>query len=96
MGSRSTGAAKKAAKAAAVATQNGGANGASARDQAAVRELLDALKAAKAGDFSVRLPARRSGLMGQVATAFNDLVAGNARMAKELQRVGRVVGREGR
>ncbi|MDQ1373695.1 MAG: hypothetical protein QOJ09_1033, partial [Actinomycetota bacterium] len=77
-------------------SKNGGSANGGGRDDAATRELLDALKAARGGDFSVRLPSRRAGLAGQVAVVFNDLMASNARMAKELQRVGRVVGREGR
>ena len=48
------------------------------------------------GDFSVRLPERRAGLIGQIGAAFNDLADTHARMTKELVRVSRVIGREGR
>ncbi|MEO7836622.1 MAG: HAMP domain-containing protein, partial [Acidimicrobiales bacterium] len=72
-----------------------GANGVSA-DEAALHELLRALRAAKDGDFSVRLPERRNTLMGQIGTAYNDLIALNAASTKELGRVARLVGREGR
>src|SRR5205807_402016 len=65
-------------------------------DDKALEELLRALIAAKNGDFSLRLPERRAGLMGKIAAAYNDLVEINAREVKELGRVGRIVGREGR
>src|ERR1700722_10221717 len=60
-----------------------------------VHELLAALQAMRVGDFSVRLPADRTGLAGRVADTFNDIVGANARMAQQLERVGQVVGREG-
>ncbi|RYY92135.1 MAG: hypothetical protein EON61_26790, partial [Alphaproteobacteria bacterium] len=50
----------------------------------------------KIGDFSVRLPGDRIGVMGKIADAFNDIVADNERMAAELERVGQALGREGR
>src|SRR3954469_11449217 len=65
-------------------------------DEAALQELLYALRAAKDGNFAVRLPARRTNLMGQIGAAFNELVEMNARATRELSRVGRQVGREGR
>src|SRR5205807_8181615 len=55
-----------------------------AREAVALHELLRALKAARDGDFSVRLSERRTGLHGEIASAYNDLVEMNARMAKEL------------
>src|SRR6195952_2401491 len=59
-------------------------------------ELLDALRAVRTGDFSVRLSTHRTGLAGKVADTFNDIVAANERMAKQLDHVGQVVGREGK
>src|SRR5262245_41282901 len=59
-------------------------------------ELLQALQAVREGDFSVRLPGDRVGLEGKIADTFNDIVAANARMADELKRVGKTVGREGK
>ncbi|HEY0353616.1 MAG TPA: HAMP domain-containing protein, partial [Enterovirga sp.] len=59
-------------------------------------ELLEALQAMREGDFSVRLPGNRTGLAGKVADTFNDIVAANERMAQQLERVGQVVGREGK
>jgi HAMP domain-containing protein/CheY-like chemotaxis protein/signal transduction histidine kinase len=68
---------------------NGGEN-------AELRELLHALQAVRVGDFSVRMAGDQVGLMGKVADTFNEIVAANQRMAKQLERVGQVVGREGK
>src|SRR5262245_30943109 len=73
------------------AADNGG--GPSSLD---LRELLHALQAVSGGDFSVRLPGDMTGLEGKVADTFNDIVSANGRMARELARVGAVVGKEGR
>jgi HAMP domain-containing protein/signal transduction histidine kinase/DNA-binding response OmpR family regulator len=62
------------------------------RDQS---ELLRALQAVRDGDFSVRLPGDWTGLEGKIADTFNEIVASNARMASELERVGTVVGKQG-
>ena len=69
---------------------NGSAKGAELRD------LLGILGAMRGGDFSVRLPSDWDGLWGKVADTFNDIVASNERMALQLDRVGQVVGREGK
>ena len=61
-----------------------------------LKRLLEALQAMRAGDFSARLPSHESGLAGRVAETFNDIVAANQRMAQQLDRVGEVVGREGK
>ena len=61
-----------------------------------LRELLHALQAVRVGDFSVRMAGDQVGLMGKVADTFNEIVAANQRMAKQLERVGQVVGREGK
>src|SRR6516162_4859753 len=58
--------------------------------------LLQALQAVRVGDFSVRLPGERVGLMGKIADTFNDIVAANERMAQQIERVGQAVGREGK
>src|SRR5688572_12476127 len=70
--------------------QNGSAEGAE------LRELLAILGAVRGGDFSVRLPGDWDGLWGKVADTFNDIVASNERMSQQLDRVGQVVGREGK
>jgi HAMP domain-containing protein/CheY-like chemotaxis protein/signal transduction histidine kinase len=59
-------------------------------------ELLHALQAMRVGDFSARMAGDRVGLIGKIADTFNDIVATNQRMAEQLERVGQVVGREGR
>src|SRR3954451_23384422 len=59
-------------------------------------ELLTALQAMRTGDFSVRLRSDGTGLAGKIADTFNDIIAANERMADQLERVGQVVGREGR
>jgi HAMP domain-containing protein/signal transduction histidine kinase/CheY-like chemotaxis protein len=58
--------------------------------------LLSALTALKKGDFTVRLPLQFTGLAGKVADCFNEVVELNQRMARELDRLSRVVGKEGR
>ncbi|HSV20441.1 MAG TPA: HAMP domain-containing protein [Casimicrobiaceae bacterium] len=58
--------------------------------------ILGALNALKRGDASVRLPAEWPGTLGRVADAFNDVVERNHRMAQELARLSRVVGKEGK
>ena len=58
--------------------------------------LLDALQAMRAGDFSVRMNGAGAGLEGKIADTFNDIVAANQQMAQQLERVGQVVGREGK
>ncbi len=65
-------------------------------DSLALHELLHALQAMRIGNFSVRLPTDRTGLEGKIADTFNDIVAANERMARELEHVGQVVGREGK
>src|SRR5262245_38404014 len=66
----------------------------SARDEAAnaldAKLLLKTLTALKKGDFSVRLPSDWAGVNGKIADTLND------RLAKEMERVSRVVGREGK
>nr|MBA3845936.1 HAMP domain-containing protein [Planctomycetota bacterium] len=71
-------------------------NGSTGRDEQALEDLLHVLTAARDGDFSVRLPGRRRDVMGDVQQRANELIAINARMAKELARVSRIIGREGR
>jgi HAMP domain-containing protein/CheY-like chemotaxis protein/signal transduction histidine kinase len=61
-----------------------------------LNELLHALQAMRVGDFSVRMAGDRVGLIGKIADTFNEIVATNQRMAQQLDRVGQVVGREGR
>src|ERR1700742_3240957 len=59
-------------------------------------ELLRALQAVQEGDFSVRLPGDWTGIEGKIADTFNGIVASNAAIAHELERVGTVVGKQGK
>src|ERR1700704_1228925 len=54
------------------------------------KQLLSALTAFKRGDFSVRLPDDWTGLGGKIADTFNDVIAMNQRLARELGRIGPV------
>src|SRR5688572_6118802 len=67
---------------------NGGAN--------LLQELLHALQAMRRGDFSARMPDDRVGVEGKIADIFNEIVAANEQMARQLELVGQVVGREGK
>src|SRR5438270_3532218 len=58
--------------------------------------ILTALTNLKKGNFSYRLPSDWVGVAGKVADAFNDVMELNERMAKELERLSRVVGKEGK
>jgi len=58
--------------------------------------LLAALRAFRKGDFSVRLPIGLSGVDGEIGEAFNDVVALNEQLTKELERLGDVVGKDGK
>ncbi len=61
-----------------------------------MQDLLHALQAMRAGDFSVRMTGDHVGIEGKIADTFNEIVAANQRMAQQLERVGQVVGREGK
>src|SRR6185503_12272954 len=62
---------------------------------AAWREVVRALRAAQHGNLDVRLP-RAEGIQGEAADAFNALVAVQERRNRDIMRISRVVGREGR
>src|SRR5947207_15302216 len=58
--------------------------------------LLSALTALKRGKPGVRLPLDWTGVAGKVADKFNEVMEQNERMASELARLSRVVGKDGR
>ena len=60
------------------------------------RDLLKTIVALKVGDFSVRLPDDWVGVPGKIADTLNEVIARNDRLTKELERVSRVVGKEGK
>ncbi|MGH6820611.1 MAG: HAMP domain-containing protein, partial [Methylocella sp.] len=57
--------------------------------------LLDALQCVRIGNFSVRLPHAEAGIAGKIADVFNEIVAANEHMARQLETIGQVVGRDG-
>ncbi|WP_046868268.1 hybrid sensor histidine kinase/response regulator [Microvirga massiliensis] len=67
----------------------------SAGPQLEQKLLLKALRAFRKGDFSVRLPLDLTGIDGEIAEAFNDVVELNAGLARELDRVAKSVGKDG-
>jgi HAMP domain-containing protein/signal transduction histidine kinase/response regulator RpfG family c-di-GMP phosphodiesterase len=60
-----------------------------------VQLLLNALQSVRAGNFSVRLPHDQVGIAGRVADVFNEIVTANEQMARQLEEIGQVVGRDG-
>jgi HAMP domain-containing protein/CheY-like chemotaxis protein len=65
-------------------------------DPAELVLILQQMQAMRDGDFSVRLPGSWTGLSGKMADTFNEIAMANQRIAKELRRVGQVVGKKGR
>src|ERR1700730_1893940 len=65
-------------------------------DGVAPKQLLSALTAFKRGDFSIRLPEDWTGIAGKIADTFNDVIATKEKMSGELERISRIVGKEGR
>src|SRR5688572_20392213 len=58
-------------------------------------ELLKSLRAFKRGDFSVRMPLNLTGIDGEIAQTFNDVVELEELKATEIARVADQVGKEG-
>src|SRR5689334_18405936 len=58
-------------------------------------ELLRALRAFKRGDFAVRMPLNLTGVDGEIAQAFNDVVELEEAKAGEFARIAEQVGKEG-
>ncbi len=63
--------------------------------EALLSELTDALHRVRSGDFKVRLP-RRNDVGAAVVDAFNDVVTQQEHQTRDLVRISRLVGREGR
>src|SRR5690348_11541284 len=59
-------------------------------------QLLAVLTAARRGDFSVRMPMNQVGLAGKIADALNEILEANDEVTRELVRVSKAVGKEGR
>ncbi|MFZ3341954.1 MAG: HAMP domain-containing protein [Terriglobales bacterium] len=75
------------------AHNNGHSNSEASPDLVAI---LASLQTLRDGDFSVRLPGSWVGLAGKIADTFNDIAAADQQMALELQRLGQVVGKQGK
>jgi HAMP domain-containing protein/signal transduction histidine kinase/CheY-like chemotaxis protein len=65
-------------------------------DEIDTAALLTALRALRKGEFSARLPTKWLGMAGKIADTFNDIVEMNERLALELERLNRVVGKQGK
>ena len=63
---------------------------------AQLQPLLQALQAARQGDFSSRLPSIKNGVLAEIYQEFNDVISLNENMAQEIVRLGKIVGREGK
>src|SRR5215211_1881064 len=61
-----------------------------------LQALLGALTALRHGDFSVRLPSTWVGLAGKVGDTFNEVMDQLEGTSDELDRISRVVGKEGK
>src|SRR5258705_517402 len=65
-------------------------------DKLDTRRLLQTLTSVKKGDFSVRLPTGWAGIDGKIADTLNDIIEMMSDSTQEIERVSRVVGREGK
>jgi len=65
-------------------------------DARELEDLLAALRAARNGEVGVRVTSRKGGITAELARAFNDLAETREATTKELVRVSKVIGREGR
>ncbi|HLY94093.1 MAG TPA: HAMP domain-containing protein, partial [Gaiellaceae bacterium] len=86
----------KATRGARTRAQAGNGNGKSEITREELDLLLDALHAARDGETTVRLPVRGKGIAAELNRAFNELADRREAFGKEIARVGRVIGREGR
>src|SRR5215469_6787598 len=77
-----------------VGLRNGGANG--HETELDSEQILSALTALKQGDFNARLPVGWTGIAGKVADTFNELAGMMEHNTDEMNRISRVVGKEGR
>ncbi|MGH8772297.1 MAG: HAMP domain-containing protein, partial [Burkholderiales bacterium] len=59
------------------------------------RQLLKAIREFKNGDFSVRLPFDLTGIDGEIALAFNEVVSLTENITNEFVRISDAVGKEG-
>ncbi len=60
------------------------------------KQLLRVLTSFKKGDFSPRLPVEQTGLAGKIYDTLNQIIELNEGMVNEFERLGTVVGKEGK
>src|SRR5688500_17784032 len=60
------------------------------------RQMHAAMMAFRDGDFAVRLPTDWDGIEGRIAEAFNQALAHEDRITREISRLSTAVGKEGR
>src|SRR5579884_548731 len=60
------------------------------------RDLLSVLNSFDSGIFSVRLPADKTGIAGKIYDSLNKIIEKNDVLAKELDQISDVVGKEGK
>src|SRR5262249_51710595 len=65
-------------------------------DRVDERALLSVLTSFKKGNFNARLPVEWTGVAGRISDTLNDVLEINEKMARELERLSRVVGKEGK
>jgi signal transduction histidine kinase/CheY-like chemotaxis protein/HAMP domain-containing protein len=68
----------------------------STTDQLDEAMLLRVLADVERGDFSVRMPLEWTGMAGKIADRLNNVIAANQTLGIELERVSRLVGKEGK
>src|SRR5438874_5030014 len=59
-------------------------------------KLLEVLTALRHGNFAPRLPLKWTGVGGKVADTVNEIMESNQRLTRELERLARLVGKEGK
>jgi hypothetical protein len=60
------------------------------------RQTLASMLSFRDGNFSVRLPSDWDGIDGQIAAAFNQAISYEDQLSREVKRLSRIVGLEGR
>ena len=71
-------------------------SGSNGPEELDLKTLISALTALRKGDFSTRLPTNWTGLSGKVGDIFNEVMDHLEGMTNELDRISRVVGKEGK
>src|SRR5688572_27712188 len=67
-----------------------------AMPQEQLRILLTTVKAMRKGDFTVRMPGIKEGIISEIGEVLNDIIELNESMANEFVRVRSTVGQEGK